>query len=59
MKTKMNNYEHIKTMSIEEMVELLMNRSACDTCYCDMEDNKCMAVGCKDGIKQWLESEEE
>ena len=28
-------------------------------CTCDMEENKCMAIGCKDGIKQWLESESE
>lgn len=55
----MINYECIKIMTVDEMVELLMNRSCCDTCICDMEENKCMVIGCKDGIKQWLESEGE
>ena len=55
----MNNYEKIKTMTLDEMAEFLTDRSACDTCDCDMEENKCMAVGCLDGVKQWLQAESE
>lgn len=53
------NYEKIKNMTLDEMAEFLTDRSACDTCDCDMEENKCMAVGCLDGIKQWLQQESE
>lgn len=52
----MNNFERIKQMTIDEMVNLLLN-SCCDTCVCDIDENKCMAIGCEEGIKQWLESE--
>ena len=55
----MNNYEKIKAMSIDEMTEFLTNASPCDFCICDLDENKCMAIGCQDGVKQWLESEEE
>lgn len=55
----MNNYEKIKSMTIDKMAEFLQDRSPCDICVCDFDDYKCMAIGCKDGIKQWLESEVE
>ena len=57
----MTNYEKIKAMSIDVMAEFLQDRSCCDTCKCDLDDNKCMAIGCYAGIKQWLleESEEQ
>ena len=51
------NYEKIKSMNIDEMTEFFTDRSACDTCTCDLDENKCMAVGCKKGVKQYLESE--
>lgn len=55
----MNNYKKIKSMTIDKMAEFLQDRSPCDICVCDFDDYKCMAIGCKDGIKQWLESEVE
>lgn len=52
----MNNYEKIKAMSIDEMAKLL-SKSPCIHCvYITKED--CIAK-CQNGIKQWLESEEE
>ena len=53
----MNNYERIKNMNIDEVVEFLLDRNCCDSCKCNLDDNKCMAVGCCDGIKQWLQEE--
>lgn len=55
----MNNFEKIKNLTLDEMAEFFINRSACDNCTCDMEANSCMAVGCLDGIKQWLQAENE
>ena len=54
----MNNFERIKQMTIDEMINLLLD-SCCDTCACDIDENKCMATGCEEGIKQWLKSEVE
>ena len=53
----MNNFEKIKAINIDEMAEFLLDRACCDSCKCNLDDNKCMAVGCREGIKQWLESE--
>lgn len=55
----MNNYERIKSMSLEEMAEFYENIAPCDMCTCDMDNNSCMAVGCKEGIMRWLQSESE
>lgn len=58
----MNNYEKIKKMTIDEMAEVLYY-SRCSACiYISSHDNLPLCRGnykCKDGIKQWLESEEE
>ena len=53
----MNNFEKIKSLTLDEMAEFITDISACDACTCDMEENKCMAVGCRDGVKQWLQQE--
>ena len=60
----MTNYEKIKAMSIDEMVEFLEN--ACDspcTTICDNFDrcrlNNSIARICRNHFKQWLESEDE
>ena len=49
----MNNYEKIKSMSIDEMAELMS-----DDCeyYCNAKN---CSGACINGIKQWLESEGE
>ena len=61
----MNNYERIKNMSVEGMIELLLNKTRHCDCFlqgvnacpqnipCYMVDFKI----CTDGIKQWLLSE--
>ena len=52
------NYERIKNMSIDEMAEYLSNRAGC--CYCVYEFTECnSAVGCIQGITQWLSQEVE
>ena len=55
----MNNYEKIKAMNIDKMAEFLQDRNGCDNCICELDENTCMAIGCNDGIKKWLESEVE
>lgn len=54
---KMTNYERIKSMSIDEMVELISKGE----CYCCKQttDQFCVEMTCEQGIKQWLESEVE
>lgn len=63
----MNNFQKIKAMSIDEMAEFSSVFQRCSFCvlslkengqvYCDLE--QCRKIACKDGIKQWLESESE
>ena len=50
----MTNYEKIKNMSVEEMVDfmVLVNASGCDCCK-----GICAGMSCNDGFKNWLESE--
>lgn len=62
----MNNYEKIKSMSVDEMAEfssvfqrcsfcaLAKRNSLCETLV-NFED--CRKTTCKDGIKQWLLAE--
>ena len=53
----MNNFEKIKSMTIDEMALLL-----CDDCHCCAyyDDGDCLKLShCLEGVKQWLESEEE
>lgn len=54
----MNNYEKIKQMTVEEMAEFLFNNAACG--FCIYEFDECNeAIGCVEGIKQWLLQEVE
>lgn len=55
----MNNYEKIKSMSVDEMAEFFHSKGGC--LYCVDENNSdCNAQrGCIDGIKQWLLAESE
>lgn len=55
LKRKTNN-DKINEMSIEEKAEFIGNGN-CD--YCAFKDIDCQKLQCKDGIKQWLESEAE
>ncbi len=52
----MTNYEKIKSMSIDEMANLL--EATCEFCVCFKEPRKC-TPRCKEGVKKWLESEAE
>lgn len=55
---KMNNFEKIKAMSIEEMEEFISN-----VCQINMNiacsDSLCGDIHCLEHLKQWLESEVE
>lgn len=52
----MTNYERIKSMSIEEMAELLLD--GCRGAECDDQPkNEYGSVNCFKCRKQWLESE--
>lgn len=53
----MTNYERIKNMSIEEMVESLLPLHACS--FCVYEGEECLGMLCKKGISKYLESEVE
>ena len=51
------NYDKIKNMTVDEMAEYLSNRTACAFCIYEFEQECNQAVGCVEGIKQWLLSE--
>lgn len=53
-KKPITNYDRIRNMSIEEMAELFSK----SPCYCckQHKDQTCK-MPCKQGVKQWLESE--
>ena len=63
----MNNFEKIKAMSIDEMAEYSAVFQRCSFCIASSKENGmtvtngaiCKMIKCKDGIKQWLESESE
>lgn len=55
-KPRITNYEKIKNMTVDEMAEYLFNRAGCS--FCVYEFTECNeAIGCIEGIKQWLISE--
>ena len=58
----MTNYERIKQMSLEEMVDFIIHDTdgICGCCHNDIRFGveKCCEQGlCTKGIKMWLESE--
>ena len=58
----MNNYEKIKSMSIDEMAEFLSQLEDYDiggSCPDNTGEGDCLAPFCKYGIKQWLLAESE
>lgn len=71
---KMNNYEKIKQMSFDEMLDLFEKHCSCGFCIMskkkpyevEINNEQCRKFGnsikimpCKAGIKQYFESEEE
>lgn len=54
----MNNYEKIKKMTIDEMLNLIL-RPLCSTCAYIDECPMAESYDCAEGVKQWLESGEE
>lgn len=54
----MNNFKKIKQMTIDDLAFWLSNRAGC--CFCIYEYTDCnQAIGCVEGIKQWLLQEVE
>lgn len=53
----MTNGDRIRQMSNEELAEMLAGNCYYCKCYNDMET--CEGVVCKEGIKAYLESEEQ
>ena len=51
----MTNYEKIKAMSVDEMVDFINKTNACEKCA----HNNCCDGECRSGIREWLESEVE
>lgn len=53
----MTNYEKIKTTTIDEFMNFVMN-CGCQTCIYEQDGLKCTGSRpCSEGIKKWLESE--
>lgn len=58
----MNNYEKIKSMSIEEMAEYFAygrKPKACGFCIAGNGGNCLIQVSCHSAIQQWLQAESE
>ena len=60
----MTNYDHIKSMSVEEMAKIICKSENCEKVCAFTKYGKCNAVGtdasiCIEGCKQWLEQEVE
>lgn len=61
------NYERIKNMGIEEMAEFSSVFQRCSFCIVskkyksmtEVNTEECQKIGCKEGCKQWLQSESE
>ena len=55
---KMTNYEKIKNLTLEEMIEFVHCEGACNYCiYAD--DDDCKGLKCREGIREWLNQEAE
>ena len=55
----MTNFEKIKNMTVEEMVEFIILKDDCECCKYADDDDACDEFECRDGIKAWLEQEAE
>lgn len=61
-KKVMTNFERIKVMDIEEMANMMLMLGDCEKYCAFTKDGSCDAHSheiqeCKNGVKQWLESE--
>ncbi|MCR5835987.1 MAG: hypothetical protein K6G88_05750 [Lachnospiraceae bacterium] len=54
----MTNFEKIKEMSKEELVNFFYDILSCEDCFINV-DNMCNHHNCKTSIKEWLEQEAE
>lgn len=54
----MTNYEKIKNMSIDEMADFIDNDNCCACCIYAYKGCS-LSKDCRNGIRQWLESEAE
>ena len=52
---RMTNFEKIKEMNKEEMIDFFFDILHCDECFLD--NNKCDDGKCWNVVKKWLESE--
>lgn len=55
----MNNYDRIRQMSLDEMVEFIRQADCNNICAVYRCENRTCDDGCGKNIKEWLESEEE
>lgn len=57
----MNNYEKLRSLNVDELSNKICNWSICAFCIYKFRKRPCydIPIECKDGIKQWLESEAE
>lgn len=57
------NYERIKNMTVDEMVEFILKRPftyiTCNNCIGTKSEVECKERFCKGHIKQWLQQESE
>lgn len=54
----MTNFERIKNMTAEEMMEFIIYERSCDCdCCIYVYNDNCTMPKCKEGIKAWLEQE--
>lgn len=52
----MTNFEKIKNMTVEEMVEFIIYEHSCDCCNC-ADDDDCKGLKCREGVREWLKQE--
>ena len=54
----MTNFERIKSMTFDELLDFLFHNGGCGICSRDGVEEGCIYIdGCKPYIKEWLESE--
>ena len=56
MEEQRTNFEKIKNMTVEEMVEFISCEGACNYCIYANDDN-CKGLKCRQGITAWLNQE--
>lgn len=49
----MTNYEWLKSLSIEDMAEMIGD-ATCEMCFYNRHNQKCTSQGCVEGVAKWL-----